>query len=103
MKLTKQILEAINRGIQLALDDIEDIEDNSSLSQHNDIINAEDIIQKKIDKKKFDTIVNSIYQDKLTKDNLSILINLSNRCGFKHSFCTKTHRVLSIIGQFQKN
>ncbi len=47
MKLTKHILEAVNRGIQLALDDIENIEDNSSISS--DIINTEDTIKKKID------------------------------------------------------
>ena len=44
MKLTKQILEAIDRGIQLALDDFEDNEPNSSLSQHNDVIDSEDVI-----------------------------------------------------------
>jgi len=32
-KFSKQILEAINRGIKLALDDFEDNEPNSSLSQ----------------------------------------------------------------------
>ena len=49
MKLTKHILEAVNRGIQLALDDFEDNEPNSSLSQKSDIINTEDVIKQKID------------------------------------------------------
>ena len=48
MKNYKQILEAINKGIQLALDDMEDIEDNSSISQTNDIIDAEDVIENHI-------------------------------------------------------
>jgi len=38
MKLNKQILEAVNRGIKLALDDFEDIENNSSISQSSDVI-----------------------------------------------------------------
>ena len=49
MKQYKQILEAINRGIQLALDDYEDNELNSSLSQHNDVIDSEDVIKQKYD------------------------------------------------------
>ena len=89
MMLNKQILEAIHRGIQLALDDFEDIENNSSISQHNDIIATKDIIQQKIDKKKFDTIANNIYQNNLSKNDLDTLISLSNKWGFKHSFCTK--------------
>ena len=49
MNLNKQILEAVHRGIKLALDDYQDIEPNSSISQTNDVINAEDIIKQKID------------------------------------------------------
>lgn len=49
MKNYNKILEAVNRGIQLALDDFEDNELNSSLSQHNDIIDSEDIIKKYIE------------------------------------------------------
>ena len=44
MKNYNKILEAINRGIYLALDDYEDNEPNSSLSQHNDVIDSEDVI-----------------------------------------------------------
>ena len=49
MKNYKQILEAINKGIQLALDDYQDIEPNSSISSTNDVIDTEDVIQKQID------------------------------------------------------
>ena len=47
MKNYNKILEAVNRGIQLALDDYEDIEDNSSVSS--DVINTKDVIKEKID------------------------------------------------------
>ena len=49
MKLNKQILEAIHRGIKLALDDYQDIEPNSSISRDNDVIDSEDIIQQRVD------------------------------------------------------
>ena len=49
MKNYKQILEAINRGIQLALDDFEDNEQNSLLPQQNDIIDSNDVLKYKID------------------------------------------------------
>ena len=45
----RHILEAVNRGIQIALDDYEDIEPNSSLSHYNDVINNDDVIRHKID------------------------------------------------------
>ena len=53
MKLTKQILEAIQHGIKLALDDYQDIEPNSSVSSNNDVIDAEDVIQYKLDLDKY--------------------------------------------------
>ena len=49
----KQILEAVRKGIQLALDDYQDIVPNSSISQTNDIIDVEDVIQDKIDLSQF--------------------------------------------------
>ena len=49
MKNYKQILEAVNKGIKLALDDYQDIEPNSSISQTNDVINAEDVIKQRIE------------------------------------------------------
>ena len=41
-----QILEAINKGLKLALDDYQDIEDNNSIYQSNDIIDTEDEYKK---------------------------------------------------------
>ena len=52
MKLSKQILEAVNRGIQLALDDFENIEDNNYTAS-SDIIDVEDIIRCKMIYKKY--------------------------------------------------
>ena len=48
MNLNKQILEAVHRGIKLALDDYQDIEPNSSISSTNDVINVEDVIECKL-------------------------------------------------------
>ena len=39
-KINKQILEAVNKGIQLALDDYQDIENNNSIS-YNDIVSVD--------------------------------------------------------------
>ena len=44
MKNYNKILEAVNKGIQLALDDYQDMEPNSSTSSVNDVIDAEDQI-----------------------------------------------------------
>ena len=49
MRNYKQILEAVHRGIKLALDDYQDIEPNSSISQTNDVIDVKDVIQQRID------------------------------------------------------
>ena len=45
MNLNKQILEAVHRGIKLALDDYENIGPNSSISRDNDVIDSEDVLQ----------------------------------------------------------
>ena len=47
-KMNKQILEAVNKGIQLALDDYQDIDSNSSISSDNDVIDAEDVIKERL-------------------------------------------------------
>ena len=47
-KFNKQIAEAVNRGIQLALDDYQDDELNGSLSHISDVINSEDVIKNKL-------------------------------------------------------
>lgn len=49
MKNYKQILEAIRKGIKLALDDYQDMESNSSTSSSNNVVNAKDVIQEYID------------------------------------------------------
>ena len=51
--INKKILEAVHRGIKLALDDYQDIEPNSSISSTNDVIDVEDVIENKIEFKKF--------------------------------------------------
>ena len=48
MKNYKEILEAINKGIQLALDDFEDNEPIGSTSQYNDVIDSDDVIRNAI-------------------------------------------------------
>ena len=53
MVKNNKILEAINRGIQLALDDFEDIENNNSVSQSSDVIDSDDVIKNKIEFNKF--------------------------------------------------
>ena len=50
-EFNKHILEAIHRGIKLALDDYQDIDPNSSVS--NDVINVDDVIQNRIDLNKY--------------------------------------------------
>ena len=49
MKNYKQILEAVDKGIQIALDDYEDIESIGSKSSNNDVIDVKDIIRQRID------------------------------------------------------
>ena len=89
MKNYKQILEAVYRGIQLALDDYQDIEPNSSISHYNDVIDSEDVIKRKIEKDKFNNIIKRLFEVKLTKDDLISLPLLSDKYGFKHQFPNK--------------
>ena len=49
MKYYNKILEAVNRGIQLALDDYQDIEDNNSVSSKQDVIDSKDVIQQRLE------------------------------------------------------
>ena len=53
MNLNKQILEAVHRGIKLALDDYQDMEDNNSISQDGDIIDVKDPIKEVILRRDF--------------------------------------------------
>ena len=49
MKNYKQILEAINEGIRMALDDYQNTKDNDSISYGDTVVNAENVIQQRID------------------------------------------------------
>ena len=89
MDINEQILEAVNKGIKLALDDYQDIEPNSSISSTNDVIDAEDVIECKIEKDKFDNAIKHLFEVKLTKDDLIDLAWLSDKYGFKHQFSNK--------------
>ena len=53
MKNYNKILEAVNKGIQIALDDYEDDELNGSLSPNKDVINIDNIIKNKIEFNKY--------------------------------------------------
>ena len=46
-EFNKQILEAVDRGIQLALDDYEDADPISSISPNSDVIDVKDVIKNK--------------------------------------------------------
>lgn len=47
-RFNKHILEAVNRGIRLALDDYQDIEDNSSISSKSDVIRNDETIRQRV-------------------------------------------------------
>ena len=49
MKFNNKILEAVNRGIQLALDDYQDDGLNNLSSNQNDVIDTDDTIKKRVD------------------------------------------------------
>ena len=49
MKIYKQILEAVNKGIQIALDDFDDIESIGSISPKGDVIDSESTIKNTIE------------------------------------------------------
>ena len=81
MKKYKQILEAVNRGIQLALDDIEDIEDNSSISQTSDVIDSEDVLQHYA---KFYRIIKKLGVEIVPKKDINNLIVYSKEHNVKY-------------------
>ena len=95
--LNNKILEAIDRGIQLALDNFEDIEGNNSISS--DVINTNDIIGDKIKYEKLlqefiDQIGDSIVLF-FGKQKLNELILLSNKLNKK--FVVKDNEFLQDI------
>ena len=75
-EFNKHILEAVRRGIRLALDDYQDIEPNSSTS--NDIINVEDVIQNRIDLDKYTVDLGLPSGTRWCKFNLGCDFNLLN-------------------------
>ena len=81
----KHILEAVNKGIRLALDDYQDIEPNSSISNDNDVIDAEDYIEAKV---KFEKLVKEYHNKKLSIDKQQeILKSIYDICiQFKFKF-----------------
>ena len=105
MDINKQILEAVNRGIQLALDDYEDMEDNKSISQQSDIIDVKDVIKNKIEKDKFDNTIKHLFEVKLTKNDLIDLAQLSNKYGFQYQFSNKDvlKKVITYIATIDAN
>ena len=87
MNVNKQILEAINRGIKLALDDFDDI---SVSSNNSDIIDTDDYIYNKI---KFNEIVNNLINLNVnnieSKIDLYMLTQLYEKFGFKYKVQNK--------------
>ena len=94
-KFSKQILEAINKGIQLALDDFEDNEPNSSLSQHNDIINSEDIIKQKYE---FNKLTKKFELEQQVVSDVLRLSELSKITGLKYKISKE--RLYNFIKQY---
>ena len=85
MKINKQILEAINRGIRLALDDYQNVEDIESISSKHDIINpkSDEYIKYRIE---WDSLIKKFDdgQALLNKEELTRLSYLSKYFGFKY-------------------
>ena len=85
MKNYKQILEAINRGIRLALDDYQNVEDIDSISSKHDIINpkSDEYIKYRIE---WDNLIKKFDdgQALLNKEELTRLSYLSKYFGFKY-------------------
>ena len=75
MKNYNKILEAVNRGIQLALDDYQDIEPNNSISQSNDVIDTEDVIQDKIKLNELTVDMGLPSKTRWAKYNLGVIPN----------------------------
>ena len=85
MKINKQILEAIQRGLNLALDDYENIEDNDSISQKSNIINpkSDKYIKYRIE---WDELIRKFDEGEvlLNSKELSHLAFLSKTLGYKY-------------------
>ena len=104
MNINNKILEAVNRGIKLALDDYEDIEDSNPISHQSDVISDDDIMNIKVQRGKFESIIkDKFFNLTLTKEDLVDLAWLSDKYGFKHQFTnnkellTGTFRYIALI------
>lgn len=80
MKFEKQILEAVHRGIGLALDDYQDIENNSSISYTNDVVDCNDLLDEQFIKaiKLKNLNILSPYTIKIINDNIEHYLSLIN-------------------------
>ena len=98
-KFYKQILEAVNRGIQLALDDYQNIESNNSISQTNNVIDADDYVGDRVSYNKllekfFDQMSDRLFI-KVSKDDMKNIASLSKKLNMK--FEVKDNRFLQDI------
>lgn len=90
MKNYNKILEAVDRGVRLALDDYEDIEGNKSISSERDIIQNKEYVKEIILREKAEKTFNDILEKwdtgkyAFTKKDLKTLADISNKYGFKY-------------------
>ena len=85
LKINNKILEAVNRGIKLALDDFEDIENNNSISHYDDTIGVDDYINAKV---KFAKYTKLYYSTTDMYTRLDILRQIAEICN-EHKFLFK--------------
>ena len=81
MKFEKQILEAVHKGIKLAIDDYQDIEQNNSIFHYADVINSDnDILDNQFIKAIKLKDLNSLspYAIKIINNNLEHYLSLIN-------------------------
>ena len=91
------ILEAINRGIQIALDDFEDIEDNNQISKQEVIQNDETIIEKI---RLHDLVRQLAYYVAISEEGLIELSHLAKKYGYKYKVkdTDELKRIVNFIG-----
>ena len=91
------ILEAVNRGIRLALDDYEDIEDNNQISKQEVIQNDETIIEKI---RLHDLVRQLAYYVAISEEGLIELSHLAKKYGYKYKVkdTDELKRIVNFIG-----
>lgn len=93
------ILEAINRGIQIALDDFEDIEPVSSVSSNNDVINNNfDSIEERIELEKL--VKQLAYYVSISEEDFIRLSKLATKIHYHYKVKDKDElqRIVNFIG-----